>query len=97
MVNTVIKCCRISNRRNLLPPDGVAPMKNEILTYRQKLSNFNQWKNELNRSRSVDQKLQEFLILFNLANYLDKSDIKKWQKNHLNNLIAIQKRLNKSS
>ena len=68
-------------------------MKNEILEYRNKLSKYNQWENEHRSSLSKSEKLQEFLILFNLARYMSAKEVKRQQKLHLENLVEMQTRL----
>ena len=69
-------------------------MKNEILKLRDKLSKYNQWEEEQRGSLSQSEKLQEFLILFNLAGYMSAKEVKRQQKRHLENLVAMQTRLN---
>ena len=68
-------------------------MKNEILEYRNKLSKYNQWENEHRSSLSKSEKLQEFLILFNLAEHIPAKEVMRQQKHHLENLVAMQARL----
>jgi hypothetical protein len=70
-------------------------MKNELLDYRRRLSNYNRWEKMQQNTLSANQKLREFLILFNLADYMEESEIRKQQKLHLENLVAMQKRSRK--
>ena len=68
-------------------------MKNEILKFRDNLSRYNQWEDEQRSSLSKSEKLQEFLMLFNLVEYMSVKEVKRQQKRHLENLVEMQVRL----
>ena len=68
-------------------------MKNDFRTKRMKFSRFNQWEEEQRKSVSTAKKLHEFLVLFNLADFMKEAEVRKQQDLHLENLVMVQARL----
>ena len=68
-------------------------MKNDFRTQRERFTRFNQWEEEQRKSVSTVKKLDEFLMLFNLAGYMKEAEVRKEQDLHLENWIMVQARL----
>ena len=72
-------------------------MPNPYEILRQKLSRFNAWEDERLRSASPRTRLARFLLLYELGRSLDPHVIERRQEEHLQALIAGEKRLKRAS
>lgn len=54
---------------------------------------FNKWEEEYLRSLHPTQRLEQFLILFEIAQSYDDQKQSKMHEEHLNSLVEAQKRL----
>ena len=68
-------------------------MHNQYQIYREKLAKFNQWEAEHLYNTTERERLNQFQVLFEL-NFLLPQDVqKRAHKEHLETLIAIQKKI----
>lgn len=57
------------------------------------MSRFNQWETEYLRSLHPTRRLEQFYILFELAQSYDEQERSKMHEEHLRGLVETQKRL----
>ena len=67
-------------------------MKEKLKEHRVKLKKFNNWEIDYSKNLSVQNNVEQFEELFNLAYKLPEDIKEKGHNDHLNNLIAIKKR-----
>jgi hypothetical protein len=69
-------------------------MKTKLSTYRQRLNLFNRWENEQLKSKTVEEKLRQFEILYTLIlDQFSKTEIEMARQRHLDHLITVQQRI----
>lgn len=68
-------------------------MKNELIEVRKRLNKFNDWEIKYSKNLSVENRLDQFEELFNLIYELPNDIKEKGHKDHLDNLISVQKKL----
>ena len=61
-------------------------MKSELKEYRTKLNKYNNWEIEYSKKLSLNNRLEQFVELFNLAYELPDKIKDKGHEDHLNNL-----------
>jgi hypothetical protein len=68
-------------------------MKNKYKSLRTRMSRFNQWETEYLRSLHPTRRLEQFFLLFELAQSYDDQEKFKMHEEHLKGLVETQKRL----
>jgi hypothetical protein len=68
-------------------------MKNKYKSLRTRMSRFNQWETEYLRGLHPARRLEQFVILFELAQSYDDQEKAKMHEEHLRGLVETQKRL----
>lgn len=71
-------------------------MKNDYEIMLLKLSKFNEWERNYMKNLSVQRRLEQFLILYDLSLDSSKETVEKMHKEHLKSLIEMKKILKKT-
>jgi predicted nucleotidyltransferase len=68
-------------------------MKDKYKSIRTRMSRFNEWETEYLRSLHPTRRLEQFFILFEVAQSCDDQEKSKMHEEHLRGLVETQKRL----
>ena len=68
-------------------------MKNQYKSLRTRMSRYNQWETEYLRNLHPARRLEQFIVLFELAQLYGDQEKSKMHEEHLRGLVETQKRL----
>ena len=66
-------------------------------SFQERWDRFNKWEIEYIKSLTIEEKLNQFCILFDFSKSMPKEKVQKASKEHLENLISIKKEFKKRS
>ena len=72
-------------------------MKSEYQEYLKRMSRFNEWEEQSRSQLTVEKKLDQFLILYGLGNFVPDNVRKQVHTEHVEALCRTQKRLKEAS
>jgi len=72
-------------------------MDKQLQVLRKKMERFNAWEAENHLGLSISKRMEQFVILYDLAAMYDDKILMKMNKDHLDMIVSINKRLNQAS
>jgi hypothetical protein len=70
-------------------------MKPDYRKYLQGVSAYNRWETTNRRNLTARKRLDQFLVLYDLNRYCSAAQKERFQREHLEGLVEVQKRLMK--